>query len=119
MEKLIELLNKYEKETKKSEYSEWRGLLWGRPQYLRCDTVESELLIISKGYHFIKWLVENEKIEWEKVYENLKDYEVEIRIRAVKKLQLSSEKKSLWYLELLMLLSIQDEPIEFLVSILK
>lgn len=115
MEKLIELLNEYK---------------WKEEWTIECDVPHNdwyseyayeheELIIISKQYWFIKWLVENEKIEWEKVYENLKDYEVEIRIRAVKKLELSSEEKSLWYLELLMLLSIQDNPIEFLVSILK
>lgn len=106
MEKLIELLNEYEKETKKSEYSQWRGLLWGRPQYLRCDTVESELLIISKGYHFIKWLVENEKIDFEWKLNTL-------RFNSLVDRTLDS------YYALLMLLSIQDNPIEFLVSILK
>ena len=105
MEKLIELLNEYEKETKKSEYSEWRDLLWGRPQYLRCDTVESELLIISKGYHFIKWLVENDKIDRDKVEKEKADY---------------------YFIEMfdndeimLMLLSISDTPIEDLISYLK
>ena len=115
MEKLIELLNKYEKETKKSEYSEWRGLLWGRPQYLRCDTVESELLIISKGYHFIKWLVENEKIEYRKIIEK----EIEVWFKLVRIKDYSNKIKEEDVEELLMLLSIQDEPIEFLVSILK
>ena len=57
--------------------------------------------IISKKFWFIKWLVENEKIKWdEKFY--LEDDE--------------------WlfgtYEWILMQLSIQDEPIEFLVSIL-
>ena len=103
MEKLIELLNEYEKETKKSEYSEWRDLLWGRPQYLRCDTVESELLIISKGYHFIEWLVENDKIDKEKVWKNespdIFDYS--------------------FYEVVLMLLSISDTPIEDLILYLK
>lgn len=111
MEKLIELLNEYEKETKKSEYSQWRDLLWGRPQYLRCDTVESELLIISKGYHFIKWLVENEKIHNERIDKVVEDCWLE---------QWAYFCKCYWvYESLLMLLSIQDEPIEFLVSILK
>ena len=61
------------------------------------------LLIISKEYWFIKWLVENEKIDVEKVKINWLNY-VNDEILENK---------------ILMRLSIQDEPIEFLVSILK
>ena len=112
MEKLIELLNEYRNDGVEEYLENIKSFKIKWWHY-------SDLYIISKKFWFIKWLVDNEKIEWEKVYENLKDYEVEIRIRTVKKLELSSEEKSLWYLELLMLLSIQDEPINFLCSILR
>lgn len=61
--------------------------------------------LLSTEAMFIKWLVENEKIEW-----NNKDIAIREWI--------------LWksidnYHSLLMALAIQDEPLEFLVSILK
>lgn len=61
--------------------------------------------LLSTEAMFIKWLVENEKIEW-----NNKDIAIREWI--------------LWksidnYHSLLMALAIQDNPIEFLVSILK
>ena len=105
MEKLIELLN---------EYDEIR-------EYAEVD-LEDELIslkIISKWYWFIQWLVENEKIDIVKVYENLTNYEIEIRIRAVKELLENNEEDTIAYLKLLMLLSISDTPIEDLISYLK
>jgi len=114
MEKLIELLNEYEKETKKSEYSEWRDLLWGRPQYLRCDTVESELLIISKGYHFIEWLVENDKIERAKFWNS------ETKSSKYSDFELSYDTPREDYTNILLMeLAIQDEPIQFLIGMLR
>jgi len=68
---------------------------------------ESRAIIISKGYNFIKWLVDNDKISFEKdkywmiLYENW-----------VQKFLKSEE-------EILIELSIQDNPIEFLCSVLK
>lgn len=97
MEKLIELLNEY------NEWWHWRDENFDK----------NKLLVISKGYWFIKWLVENDKIDTEK--------------RPTRsKYRLQQYKTELWwygnidkYSELLMLLSIQDEPIDFLISILK
>ena len=68
--------------------------------------------IISKQYWFIKWLVENEKInfEWMSWHWKIISYLTE------KKDYKWNDVKE-WVV--LMLLSIQDEPIEFLVSILK
>ena len=64
--------------------------------------------IISKKFWFIKWLVENEKIdfsrEWEYSTKSIEEFDWLLR------------DDSDW---LIMLLSIQDEPIEFLISILK
>ena len=119
--KLIELLNEYEKEKEKSEWVnvdayvefkwdynynrlvrydetdrwEWDNLYW--------DTAVAYL--ISKSFWFIKWLVENDKIDIEKEIKN-------------------SELNWLHehYLRedcLLMLLSISDEPISDLISYLK
>ena len=59
--------------------------------------------IISKKFWFIKWLVENDKIEFRE------DFYLE-------------DQHWWWFGEdenIIMLLSIQDEPIQFLVSILK
>lgn len=94
MEKLIELLNEYCWE------DEWSETKWTKKHLLEWWLLS--LQVISKKFWFIKWLVENEKIEWdEKFY--LEDDE--------------------WlfgtYECILMQLAIQDEPIEFLVSILK
>jgi hypothetical protein len=56
------------------------------------------ILLISKKFWFIKWLVENEKIDLDRIPAIADNGATNI---------------------VLMLLSIQDEPIEFLVSILK
>ena len=68
--------------------------------------------VLSKRYWFIEWLVENDKIEKYKVIELEHNW-----IRPFKLDNLYWEIK----LEerLLMLLSIQDNPIKFLISILK
>ena len=89
MEKLIELLNEYEKESNlKSE------IFWEK----------SEFIIISKKFWFIKWLVENDKID---LWNNMLWIEWSIL-------------DNYWYENwLLMLLSISDTPIEDLISYLK
>ena len=105
MEKLIELLNEYEKESNlKSE------IFWEK----------SEFIVTSKKFWFISWLVENDKIDTSKANDkNLNGYEIELRIRAVKELVADSEEKTVLYLNLLMLLSISDTPIDDLISYLK
>ena len=102
MEKLIELLNKYEQE----EWC-WRLKYWKlhNKYYDDYDRKNEEIRLISKWYGFIKWLVENDKIDIEKEIKN-------------------SELNWLhehYFREdcLLMLLSISDEPIRFLCKILK
>lgn len=99
MEKLIELLNEYEK--RERGISNARTTNFAFLYYLNNPAPISELNLISKKYWFIQWLVENEKIEeWNFFYNtwDLPDDDVS---------------------KLLMLLAIKDEPIEFLVSILK
>lgn len=89
MEKLIKLFDEYTK--KKTEDLEW----WAK--YLK----EKYLLIISKEYWFIQRLVENDKIDL---------------LRLDNRIALSEFNK---VERVLMALSIQDNPIEFLISILK
>jgi len=120
MKKLIELLNQFEEEKAKywNQYCNWQ-YIWWRPicttSYDMNRIVQfSDLLIISKMYEFIKWLVDNDKID-------LKELDKSER----KPMYSFEEEWKLWfklfwvYESLLMLLSIQDNPIEFLVSILK
>ena len=110
MGKLIKLLNEYE--NRDLELEEWEEsnartennwhLRFNGANKVQFDTYMFDSLALSKKYWFIKWLVENKKIKWnEKFY--LEDDE--------------------WlfgtYECILMQLAIQDEPIEFLVSILK
>ena len=81
MEKLIELLNEYEdykeKETEIRNYTR-RNVKCDGVERIEClREVDGELfwedestaIIICKGYMFIQWLVENEKINWEKFQE--------------------------------------------------
>ncbi len=92
MEKLIELLNEYENTLEPNEQIEWTEN-WVK---------STPLVIISKKYWFIKWLVENEKIKWDERF------------------YLEDEEGLFGTYEcLLMQLAIQDEPINFLISILK
>ena len=134
-EKLWNLLNDYEdykeKECWYANY-DWRlheisdGEEWIEQRITAFRVDESELweeesiaVIICKGYMFIQWLVENDKIDIVKVYENLTNYEIEIRIRAVKELLENNEEDTIAYLKLLMLLSISDTPIDDLISYLR
>lgn len=108
MEKLIELLNEYEaKRYKTSVIANIRKGEEDRLSYLEMNWNYSELLCISKGYEFIKWLVDNDKIDLEKLLKGIKENKIYCwkwwKVRNM----------------LLMLLAIQDNPIEFLVSILK
>ena len=112
MEHLIELLNEHRREVvkKQSWITQWHYNAFT----FSLDNIswqQAELLIISKQYWFIQWLVENEKIDIEKMW----------RFKAERKNTqiIAIANKSDFYLSLLMLLSIQDNPIEFLVSILK
>lgn len=102
MEKLIELLNEY----RESEFllAERREKIW-QLSLGNYSSALSELILISKKYGFIKWLVDNDKVNWDNKDIAIKEW-------------------VLWksidnYHSLLMVLAIQDEPIDFLVSILK
>ena len=101
MNKLIELLNEYDWTP-----TEWKHI-WDKIYFdwLGWNSELHELIIISKYYGFIKWLVENDEIDFKKL-EKLHKFNDILYLRTA-------------YYGLLMLLSIQDNPIEFLCSVLK
>lgn len=112
MEKLIELVYKY------NEEKEWKRLwlitsvkendeeIWFDKKK---EVMKYECEIISKSYGFIKWLVENNKIETNN-----------LSLKAFKNIFSGG-----WFVEvsdlevLLMLLAISDTPIDDLISYLK
>jgi len=106
MNELIELLNQFEWDTK---YPTW-SLSWANePLYWGWTAYASSYLIPSKEYWFIKWLVDNDKIDRERILkENWQFRLFYYDLERVKN-----------YDRLVMYLSVEDTPIEFLVSILK
>jgi len=114
--KLIELLNKYEKiapsRLQRKYYSENWHIMYIDEEWEDVDDYRTDYEIISKDYGFIKRLVNNDKI----------DQNTKFLISA----NVENQKTWMWYVHtfdqyesLLMLLSIQENPIEFLISILK
>ena len=114
MDKLIELLNEYDSLRTYKRYKDKWWRLWRYWELLHWDTwvVNAKLQCISKSYWFIQWLVDNDKIDFDivkadttrPIRDNMNKYTLEDYTR---------------YERVLMLLSIQDNPIEFLISILK
>lgn len=109
--KLVRLLKEYE-EWKVEKYWIWNYIwlldkdLWiifadRFPDRVYISQDESRAIIISKGYNFIKWLVDNDKIDLLKLDNRiaLLDFNKVDRV--------------------LMALSIQESPIEYLISILR
>ena len=104
--KLIELLENWDwRNVTYNKQSDWGYMFWLGDLALR------EERLLSKKFWFIKWLVENDKIDFSK-------FEYMINIKANKR-ELYYTKAGFHTEALLMLLSIQDEPIEYLISILK
>jgi len=68
------------------------------------EWIIEEAQVISKKFWFIWWLVQNDKIDFRKLDDNPDWYDINTNRE---------------YLDLVALLSIQDNPIEFLISILK
>ena len=114
MEKLIELLNEYEKKRIEAVNAKWLPFnikLSFRPYTEESLTNKAYrscwLEICSKYYWFIKWLFDKDKIDWSKFH----------KYSFYKK-----DNKFIQYYDcesLLMALSIQDNPIDFLCSVLK
>jgi hypothetical protein len=104
MEKLIELLNESE-DWFVSKFVSYDNMSW----VFRLDNWQSfhYTLIFSREYCFINWLVNNDKIDLLKLtcmnprYTEILDSDFS------------------WEDRIIMILSIQDEPIDFLLSILK
>lgn len=126
MEKLIKLLNEYEKEERKSEFYEWEKWVWWKFNLFRRDTYDEEwshiysdtadTFVISKKFWWIKWLIENDKISIAVLCEQeLKSW------WELNNEQLNGKESWVSYFteNTLMLLAIQDEPIKFLTSLLK
>jgi len=118
MEKLIELLNEYEKENKsdlyyKFELENWELYCYDDVTDVLWTMQDEAMVICSKKFWFIKWLVENDKIDlWKikKLYRKSNEHSVHTY-------PIMYEYSD--YESLLMILAIQDEPIKFLISILK
>lgn len=112
MKKLMELLNEFQKEKKSQifysynrdlDFFESWAIAWGQIYW------ESVYTIISKKFWFIKWLVKNDKIDRDKILkENWQFRLFYYDLERVKN-----------YDRLVMYLSVEDSPIEFLISILK
>ena len=116
MEKIIKLLNEYE-ETKAIRDYTWRiekqnkkRICWTEYTWAYVDDEEAERIIISKKYKFIEWLVKGDKIDFYKVSQAENELEVDVNVYRYE------DDNYYW---LLMILSIEDEPIEFLISVLK
>lgn len=127
MEKLLNLLNEYEEKRIKKINADWklRVKLLFKPYTKEALTnqayqsVHNE--IISKYYWFIKRLVEKDKIDTD-AYKTVYSGDLDRRKTLVE----SRDGEEIYqvtehwvYESLLMLLAIQDEPINFLISILK
>ena len=113
MEKLIKLLNESE-DWFVSKFVSYDDINW----VFRLDNWQSfhYTLILSKEYSFIKRLVEHDKIDFDN--RELKDKFME-EFERYPTFNSNTYKRDFNINGLLMLLSIQDNPIEFLVSILK
>lgn len=102
MNKLIDLLNEYEWDT-------FVSIKWDEDHFKDDYFKNYERKIISKRYWFIKWLVENDKIDF---YTILKE-----NWTFRKEFYAIENKKE--YERLIMLLSVEEKPIDFLISVLK
>ena len=110
--KLIELLNEYEKSVTEIPVYWWQTN--GMFQYWSYIQQVSVMYMISKHYGFIKWLVDNDKIDIDKYYEFMTNENIDIS-NACWELDMDKE----FYYELLMILAVQDNSIEFLISVMK
>lgn len=110
MEKLIELLNKFEAKLEEMPLAreKWREENW--ILYRRFMSVEdAERMVISKSFWFIKRLVQNDKIDRDKILkENWLFRKYFYDLEYVKN-----------YDRLVMWLSVEDNPTKFLISYLK
>lgn len=106
MERLIELLN----EKHNLEWVLWSNMNWDY-LFVKWDKENKfyEEQIISKKFWFIKWLVENDKIDRNRILKE--DWQFRLFYYDLERVKN--------YDRLIMYLSVEDNPIEFLVSLLK
>lgn len=107
MEKLIELLNKFIKEKKHYHWTFEN----------ENEVSKYECLIISKQFKFIRRLVENDKIDRDK--SKIITAKTEIVLGTTFTDGFVVTKRYWLYEQLLMILAIQNNPINFLISILE
>lgn len=115
MEKLIELAIKYDRE------KEWTSFDWSITNWDFENHIYQKYLI-SKEYWFIKWLVENDKIETDWILSDNLTYtyfQIPQKYYMWWCQSLMMQMNKLFYLRIVACLSIQDNPIDFLISILK
>ena len=116
--KLIELLNEYENRDDDQQI-EWRIWEWdkwenGKVRWIVNDVYMwwvSELVVCSAYYWFIKWLVENDKIDTDPIRTRVKRVYVELEPREFTPQDFVDR--------VIMLLSISDTPIEDIILYLK
>jgi len=124
MEKLIELLNEYEVEKKPSRLQRnyylwfvnnfWKWIMYIDEEWEDVDDYRTDYEIISKEYGFIKWLVDNNKID------RLTFCTVETPSSKYEDFDLWPETPREDYTNILLMdLAIQEQPIEFLCEIIK
>ena len=117
MNKLIELLNEHEELApsmlKRKYYSESWYIMYIDEEWEDVDDYRTDYEIISKEYGFIKWLVDNDKIDRDRC-------ECRQLYNALKRSEDAHWDKNFSKCErIVMLLAIQDSPIEYLISVLK
>ena len=112
MEKLVELLNEFEIEKPARDYT-WRiekqnetRLCWTEYTWAYVDDEEAERIIISKKYKFIEWLVSKDKIDLLKLNFMFKYTDIIVGNFS-------------WKDRIIMILSLQENPISFLIDIFK
>jgi hypothetical protein len=129
--KLLELLNEYEKEVRKSEYYEWEKWIWWPNNLFRRDTRDEEwshlysntadTYVISKKYGFIQRLVEQDKIDTD-AYKTVYSWDLDKWKTLTREIWWDDfyQVTEHWvYESLLMLLTISDTPIDDLIYYLK
>lgn len=120
--KLLELLNQYTKEEKESDIIWELDNDWDichkykeSVDYNDCIYYAKIPVLISKSYGFIKRLIEKDKIDFSIIPNKIKGIWIPMKINWEIKYWFDSSD----YCWLLMLLSIQDTPIDFLTKIIK
>ena len=79
-------------------------------------------MILSKDWLFVKWLIDTDKIDFKKMYEKVWKPQIIMYAEWNKEKELCEiigENERSYYEDILMLLAIQDSPLEFLADILK